>query len=222
MTTDAVHTLRLWLWRAMVAILALITLAAGLVAHANFAPFWHSAGRIADSIDEVRPTHVGLVLGTTDRIDGRENPYFRHRIDAAARLWHAGRVATLLVSGDNRSRYYNEPVRMREALVARGVPADRIVCDFAGLRTFDSVVRAKEVFGIDEVLFISQRFHVERAIYIARSRGIDARGFAADDVEPQLAVKTRVREIGARIRMWLDVHVLDTRPRHLGKRIHLP
>lgn len=222
MTADAAHTLRLWLWRTAVAILALITLAAGWVAHANLAPFLASAGRIADSVGKVRPTPVGLVLGTTDRIDGRENPYFRHRIDAAARLWHAGRVATLLVSGDNRSRYYNEPVRMREALVARGVPADRIVCDFAGLRTFDSVVRAKEVFGIDEVLFISQRFHVERAIYIAKSRGIDAHGFAAEDVEPHLALKTRVREIGARIRMWLDVHVLDTRPRHLGERIHLP
>jgi SanA protein len=111
---------------------------------------------------------------------------------------------------------------MREALVARGVPADRIVCDYAGLRTFDSVVRAKEIFDIRSVVFISQKFHVERAIYIAKSCGIDARGFIADDVAAHLAIKTRLREIGARVRMWLDVHVLNTRPRHLGQRIQLP
>jgi SanA protein len=222
MTANASNALRIWIWRCIVMIMTMITLTAAIITYANLAPMWAAAGRISDSIDDLPHTPVGLVLGTTDRIGGRENPYFRHRIDAAARLWQSGRISTLLVSGDNRSRYYNEPVRMREALVARGVPTDRIVCDYAGLRTFDSVVRAKEIFGARSVVFISQKFHVERAIYIATSCGIDARGYVAKDVEPHFAIKTRLREIGARVRMWLDVHVLDTQPRHLGQRIRLP
>jgi SanA protein len=111
---------------------------------------------------------------------------------------------------------------MYEALMARGIPADRIVRDFAGLRTLDSVVRAKEIFGTDTVLFISQRFQNERAIYLAKAHGIKAIGYNARDVESHAGLKTRVREIGARVKMWLDVNFLDTRPRHLGEREKMP
>ena len=111
---------------------------------------------------------------------------------------------------------------MKQALVERGIPGERIVCDFAGLRTLDSVVRAKEIFGADSVLFISQRFQNERAIYLAKAHGIDAYGFNAQDVETQAGLKTRIREVGARVKMWLDVNFLDTRPIHLGEKIALP
>lgn len=94
--------------------------------------------------------------------------------------------------------------------------------DFAGLRTLDSVVRAKEVFGTDTVLLISQRFHNERAIYIAKAHGINAYGYAARDVETSAAFKTRLREVGARVKMWLDVQFLKTRPKHLGDKELLP
>lgn len=193
-----------------------------VVAHANLVATWAARNLTHDDLAEVPATRVGLVFGTTDRIDGRENLYFRHRIDAAEKLWKAGKVETLIVSGDNRSQYYNEPQKMREALVARGIPADRIVRDFAGLRTLDSVVRAKEVFGTDTLLFISQRFQNERAIYLAKAHGIDARGFNARDVRGPAGFKTRLREMGARVKMWLDVRFLDTRPRHLGKPEKLP
>ncbi|HSP44119.1 MAG TPA: ElyC/SanA/YdcF family protein [Luteolibacter sp.] len=193
-----------------------------VIAHANIAATWAARDLTHDDPAAVPATRVGLVFGTTDRIDGRENLYFRHRIDAAEQLWKAGKVETLIVSGDNRSQYYNEPQKMREALVARGIPADRIVRDFAGLRTLDSVVRAKEVFGTDTLLFISQRFQNERAIYLAKAHGIDARGFNARDVRGPAGFKTRLREIGARVKMWLDVRFLDTRPRHLGEMEILP
>lgn len=192
------------------------------VAYANLTAVWASRGRIFDDVDKLPATRVGLVFGTTDRVSGRENLYFRYRIDAAEEVWKAGKVDLLLVSGDNRSRYYNEPEKMRQALVRRGIPADRIVSDYAGLRTLDSVVRAKEIFGADHILFISQRFQNERAIYLAKAHDIEAFGYSARDVESSGAFKTRVREVGARVKMWLDVHFLDTRPRVLGDKEDLP
>lgn len=188
----------------------------------NLAAKGVAAGRLHESVLDVPPGRVGVVFGTTDTVNGRENLYFRHRIDAAAELWKAGRVSCLIVSGDNRSRYYNEPQKMRRALVEAGVPGERIVCDYAGLRTLDSVVRAKEVFGVDKVVFVSQRFQNERAVYIAQAKGMDACGYNAPDVEGQAGWRTKVREIGARVKMWLDVNILGTRPRHLGEQVELP
>ena len=131
-------------------------------------------------------------------------------------------MTSLIVSGDNRTKYYNEPERMRRALVAEGVPDDRIVGDFAGLRTLDSVVRAREIFGVEKVTFVSQRFQNERAAYLAKANGLDFVGYNARDVSGQGGLKTKLREIGARVKMWLDVRVLRTRPRHLGERETLP
>lgn len=200
----------------------LVLLGCVIAVYANLAPSGAADGRIHDDPAQVPFTKVALVFGTTDKVDGRENRYFRYRIDAAEQLWRAGRIRTIIVSGDNSSRYYNEPSKMRQALIDRGIPADRIVCDYAGLRTLDSVVRAKEVFGLDSVVFISQRFQNERALYLARANGLDARAFNARDVSTQMGFKTKVREIGARVLMWLDVHVLGTRPQYLGDRIPLP
>ena len=213
---------RLWLGRFTKAVLALIVLFLGVVAYANIAAIWASRGRLFDEVSGVPATPVGLVLGTTDRVNGQENLYFRYRIDAAVRVWKAGKLKTLIVSGDNRSPYYNEPEKMKQALVERGIPSNRIVCDFAGLRTLDSVVRAKEIFGTHSILIISQRFQNERAIYLAKANGIEAYGFNARDVETQAGLKTRVREVGARVKMWLDVNFLNTRPSHLGEKIGLP
>ncbi len=193
-----------------------------IVIYANVTAVWASRGRIFDEVSTIPPTRVGLLFGTTDKVNGRENLYFRYRIDAAAKVWKAGKLETIIVSGDNRSRYYNEPEKLKQALIARGIPEDRIVCDYAGLRTLDSVVRAKEVFGADPVLFISQRFQNQRAIYLAKANGIEAYGFDARDVEPQAGLKTKVREVGARVKMWLDVNFLDTRPKHLGEKVEMP
>lgn len=202
--------------------LLLAVLAVAVIGYANLTAIWASRGRLYDDVSALPRTDVGLILGTTDRIHGRENLYFRYRIDAAVRVWKSGKLKTIIVSGDNRSPYYNEPVKMKQALVERGIPVERIVCDYAGLRTFDSVVRAKEIFGVHSLVVISQRFQNERAIYIAQAHGVRAYGFNARDVNTQAGLKTKVREIGARVKMWLDVNFLDTRPRHLGEKIQLP
>jgi SanA protein len=199
-----------------------LLLSAAFIGWANLAAVQAGRGRLFDEAGRVPERRVGLVFGCDDRFQGRENLYFRYRIDAAVELWQAGKLDCLIVSGDNRSRYYNEPQKMRRALIARGIPGERIVCDYAGLRTLDSVVRAKEIFGATDVTFISQRFQNERAAYLANASGIAFSGFNARDVAGRGGSKTKVREVGARVKMWLDVNVLHTRPRHLGERIPLP
>jgi SanA protein len=211
-----------WCRRGWYGLLLLVVLMFCGVGYTYLAANWAARGRLFDKVTQLPATRVGLVFGTTDRVNGHENPYFRYRIDAAVRVWRSGKLKTLIVSGDNRSRYYNEPDKMKQALIERGVPENRIVCDFAGLRTLDSVVRAKEIFGADSIVFISQRFQNQRAIYLAKAHGIDAYGFNARDVESVAGSKTNLREVGARVKMWLDVNVLKTRPLFLGKPIRLP
>ncbi|MBK1882883.1 YdcF family protein [Luteolibacter pohnpeiensis] len=211
-------------WIKRICVLGVLTalFGVGLISYTYVSAIWASRGRIFTDVNALPKGKVGLVFGTTDRVNGRENPYFRYRIDAAEKVWKAGKLDTLIVSGDNRTRYYNEPEKMKQALIARGVPADRIVCDYAGLRTLDSVVRAKEIFGAEPVLFLSQKFHNERAIYLAQANGIEAYGFNARDVSAKFGLRTQLREVAARVQMWLDVHFLNTRPQHMGEKIKLP
>jgi SanA protein len=138
---------------------------------------------------------VALVLGCSPTVGGGyTNPFFATRIQAAAELFRLGKVDYLLVSGDNRRRDYDEPSAMKEALVAAGVPQNRIYCDYAGRRTLDSVVRAGDVFGQGNIIVVSQEFHNQRAIFIAQHRGIDAIGFNAPDVDRYSAQSVFWRE----------------------------
>lgn len=172
---------------------------------------------------DCRAGDVAVVLGCTPSIKGRRNKYFTGRMDAAAELWKAGKVRCVIVSGDNRQKYYNEPRYMTEALVSRGVPREKIVPDYAGLRTYDSVVRADRIFGVKKVTFVSQPDHVERAVTMARALGMDAEGLEAPDrvVRRSIRLKQWLRERAARAAMFLDV-VTHHEPRHLGERIALP
>ena len=170
----------------------------------------------------VTPAKTALVLGCAKALpDGRPNLYFLYRVDAAAQLYHAGIVRHLIVSGDNSRTDYDEPTDMKEALVTAGVAAEHIHCDYAGFRTLDSVVRAREIFQQDRFIIVSQEFHAQRAVYIARHHGIDAIGFAAKDVTTRAGLRTRVRENLARVKAVLDVHVLRTSPKFLGHPVPL-
>lgn len=161
---------------------------------------------------------TALVLGTArhDVVRGM-NPFYTARLAATARLFHGGKVRAVIVSGDNRTKAYNEPKMMRRDLIAHGVPAEFVTMDFAGFRTLDSVVRAREVFGQKSFVIVSQRFQLERALYIARAHGIDAIGFVADSPPDfDWTWKVRMREVLARSKAVLDVKVLNTMPRFLG------
>lgn len=180
-------------------------------------------GRIFDEANDIPETPTALVLGTSPtRADGARNRFFGPRMKAAASLFHAGKVKSLIVSGDNSSKHYDEPTAMKSELIALGVPEERIVCDFAGLRTLDSVVRAKEVFGQSRITIVSQRFHNERAIYLAHAHGLEAYGLNATSVPLAESLKTHLREVFARVKAVLDVHLLGTKPKHLGPPIPVP
>lgn len=216
------QTIRIWLGRVLRAIIILCVLGVLMIVYANVTAVWASRGRLFSDPSKLPECRAGLVFGTTDRINGRENLYFRYRIDAAVKVWNAGKIDTIIVSGSSDDAYYDEPDKMARALVRRGIPEDRIVPDKAGDRTLDSVVRIKEALDGKPVLFISQRFQNERAIYLAKAHGIKAFGFNAEDVDTSGGLKTKLREVGARVKMWLDVNILHTRPGQQGERIELP
>ena len=177
-------------------------------------------GRCYSSVDDIPYRRVGLLLGTARLTrHGYENPYFYYRIDACAGLYHAGKIQRILISGDNSRKDYNEPADMKEALVECGVPADSITLDYAGFRTYDSMVRAKKVFGQDSVTVISQDWHNERAIYIANRVEVDAIAFNAEDIAIRsIALKFRMREWLARTKMAFDLLFLHE-PHFLGEPI---
>jgi SanA protein len=171
-------------------------------------------------VEEVPRVKVALVLGTSEYLtNGNENLYFSYRIQAAVALYRAGKANYFLVSGDNAQANYNEPKKMQQALVEQGIPAANIILDYAGFRTLDSVVRAQKVFGQDSILIVSQKFHNQRALYIAQSKGINAFGFDAQDVQQYAGVKTHIREYLARVKMMLDLYILHTKPKFLGEQV---
>jgi SanA protein len=178
-------------------------------------------GRLYSDVDAIPHRRAGLVLGCSRTLaDGRANLYFRYRVQAAQKLFEAGKVDVLIVSGDNGSAHYDEATDMMRALEAAGVPSGKIYRDFAGFRSLDSVVRAKEIFGQDRITVISQRFHNQRAIYIARHREVDAIGFDAAEVTGTSGFRTNLREQFARVRTVLDV-VFGVSPRFLGPKVEV-
>lgn len=182
-----------------------------------------SRGRMFNDPGEVPVQGAALVLGCSPTLRGGANGYFYNRMEMAADLWRAGKATAFVVSGDNRSHDYNEPEWMKEALVERGVPEDRIVCDFAGLRTLDSVVRMKEVFGVSRMIVVSQEFHNKRALAIARHQGMEAYAVNAADVPNRHSrVRSWCRERAARVWMMLDLWLWGREPRFLGEPVDLP
>lgn len=202
---------------ALFALLTAITLLANWHTQRQTAPYLY------DNAAQISAQKAALLLGTSPVLaNGRSNLYFTHRIRAAAELYRAGKVRYIIASGDNRKHGYNEPEAMKAALIAQGVPAERIVPDYAGIRTLDSVLRARSVFGQADYIVVSQKFHNERAVYLARAHGIRAVGYNAPDVHIYAGgFKTRVREYGARMKMYLDL-LTGKQPKHGGETIALP
>ena len=144
---------------------------------------------------------VALLLGTAPiGPEGGPNRYFVYRLDAAAALWKAGKVNYFIASGSG-----GEPDAMRTGLVERGVPVDVIYRDPQGYRTWDSVLRARDEFGQKRLVIVSQRFHLDRALFIARHEGVDAVGLAARDVDAPYSIFTELRRYPAALRAYFDV-----------------
>ncbi|GEM49857.1 hypothetical protein DC3_54920 [Deinococcus cellulosilyticus NBRC 106333 = KACC 11606] len=162
-----------------------------------------------------------MLLGTSKFVGERINLFYQYRLDAAVELYQSQKIDYVLVTGDNSTVQYDEPTTMRNDLVQRGIPEDHIVLDYAGFRTLDSVVRANRVFGQEAFTVISQKFHNERAVYLARAHGLDAIGFNAQDVGGYGGMRVLLREQFARLAAILDVKVLNTQPKFLGEPIQI-
>lgn len=160
---------------------------------------------------------VALVFGTSQFLrSGRPNPHYYGRIDLAARLYQQGRIEHLLLSGDNRSQYYNEPAKMQQDLLERGVPLEAMTLDSAGFSTFDSLKRSRDVYGLHQLLLITQGYHLPRALFIADHLGLQTAGCAAQGPEWSAMRKVWFREIAARIKTLGDLYIWQREPRILG------
>lgn len=200
-------------------------LGAGLLACITFISIdawieYNASDRLYSHVEDIPKNKVGLILGTSKYSKHGQNLFYSTRVQAAYDLWKAGRIEYLLISGDNATVSYNEPKTFRADLIKKGVPSDRIVLDYAGFRTLDSVVRAKEVFQEDKITIISQQFHNERAIFIADFKGVEAIGFNAGNVGGDGGLTVKVRERLARMKMVLDL-LVGKEPKFLGDKIRI-
>ncbi len=162
---------------------------------------------------------VGLVLGTSKyTTNGRINLYYKHRLEAAYRLYKMGKIQYILISGDNSKINYDEPTDFKNDLIKKGVPKAHIVLDYAGFRTLDTVIRAKAIFNLSAVTIISQQFHNERALFLARQHHINAIAYNAKGVSKRYGLKTQLREYLARTKAILDI-LCHVQPKFLGKKI---
>jgi SanA protein len=207
-----------WVKRIAIAFVAVMATACFFCFATNRAVLGSADGKIYTNTGSIPAEPVALVLGCAPIINGNANAFFWRRMTAAAALYKAGKVRKLLVSGDNGTVAYDEPTAMRDALVKLGIPEKSIVLDYAGFRTLDSIIRAREIFGVSRCTIVTDDFHLPRALFIAGERHINAVGFQTQPVDRRISPMTYVREVGARSLAWLDMHVIVRQPRFLGKR----
>ncbi len=174
-----------------------------------------------DSVTTIPKNKVGLLLGTSKYLrNGYINLYYKYRVDATVRLYKAGKIAFVLISGDNGNTNYDEPSTFKEDLIKSGIPADKIFLDYAGFRTLDSVVRAEAIFGQSSFTIISQKFHNERAVFIAIQKGMRAVAYNAKDVSRRYGIRVQLREYLARTKVFIDL-LFGINPKFLGEKIEI-
>ncbi|MBU2995178.1 YdcF family protein [Cellulophaga baltica] len=180
-----------------------------------------SNGKTFSEVENIPKNRVGLILGTAKKLTtGKANPYYTNRINATVELFNAKKIDFVLVSGDNGSIYYNEPTAIKKDLIEAGIPKEKIFLDYAGFRTLDSMVRAKHIFNLDSVTVISQKFHNDRAIYIAQKKGLTAIGFNATDLSGANGFKVQLREYFARVKVFIDI-ATNKQPKFYGDKIEI-
>lgn len=189
---------------------------------ANYSMKNDSEGYLSYQISDVPTMKTALLLGTSKTLEnGQPNAYFDNRIEATWQLYKSDKIQYIIVSGDNSRKDYNEPEDMQQALIRNGIPEDHIFMDFAGFRTLDSVVRAKEIFGQQKIIIISQKFHNERAVFLAQQNGIEAFGYNAADVNKYAGFKTNLREYFAKAKAYYDI-ITGVEPKFGGKKVMIP
>jgi SanA protein len=206
----------------LIAVGLLILIGVGILALCNIMVLSSCNDHLYNNVESIPHKRVAVLLGTNPRTkSGNMNWFYKHRIDAAVALYKQGKFDRLLISGDNSLKTYSEPDEMKADLVEAGIPDSVIYLDFAGFSTYDSMVRAKKVFGLSEFIVISQDFHNQRAVYIARQNDIDAIGSNVKKVAfRKWRLTMEFREILARVKAVGDV-MLDKKPHFLGDPIEI-
>lgn len=171
-----------------------------------------------DDVTTVPASSVALVFGAGLNRDGTPSDALADRVQTALELYQAGKVQKILMSGDNGSTDYDEVSSMKRYAVAQGVPADDVVLDYAGFRTYDSCYRAQAIFGVREVIAVSQSFHLPRIVYICQAFGIKTVGVAANKQRYRYENAWGRREFIARAITWVEVNITHPKPRFLGKK----
>ncbi|MBT6235619.1 MAG: DUF218 domain-containing protein [Bacteroidetes bacterium] len=209
----------IWRWIKRLTVIGLLVIAGVFLS--NYMVSRSARGKVHNTLADTPIKKVGLLLGTGKHLgSGYINKFYQYRIEAAVELYKAGKIKYILISGDNSRRGYDEPTSMKEDLMAAGVPETAIYLDYAGFCTLDSVVRCKMVFGEKDILVISQQFHNERALYLAKANGMTAEGHNAKGVSKRYGAKTYAREYLARTKMFLDL-LFGNEPKFLGKKIKI-
>jgi SanA protein len=207
-----------WLRYLLLTLLFILIIIIGAV---NYVVNSTTENQLYGDVKDIPKNKVGLLLGTakyTDKARKIINVFYQNRIDAAVALYMAGKIDYIIVSGDNSTAYYNEPVIMKDDLIARGIPAERIYMDSSGFRTLDSILRCRDIFGQDHFTIISQQFHNQRALYIANHKQLHAIAFNAKEGDSYW--DTTLREKLARVRMALDL-LLNRQARYYGENIEI-
>lgn len=201
-----------WRWLIWFSLVGLI-----FAASVNWTMTRRATPQIQAIIAEVPTSSVALVFGAGLKRNGTPSDALGDRVQTAVELYQAGKVRKLLMTGDNGSTDYDEVTAMKRYAVARGVSADDVVLDYAGFRTYDSCYRAKAIFGVNEVVAVSQAFHLPRIIYLCQSRGIVTSGMIADKRDYRGETRWGLREFIARTITWIEVNITHPEPRFLGK-----
>lgn len=212
-----------WLKRSFITGLVLLIIATVFAVYSYHLVERTAAGKLYNNVDSIPARKVGLLLGTSKFVqDGKWlNTYYQYRIQAAAELLRSGKIKYLVISGDNSRKEYDEPSMMRGDLVAMGIDSSRIFLDYAGFRTFDSMVRLREIFSQHEVTVISQDWHNKRAIYIGEKEGIDVIGFNPVSGIVYGSKAPAYREYFARSKAVLD-ETFGQSPKFLGPKVSIP
>jgi len=204
-------------WRKIAISFLLLLLA---FAAANLLMIHSARPYIYSDISALPQNDVALVLGTGPfTAKGNTNLHFTVRVEAASRLYKSGKVKHLLLSGDNHIRGYDEPTEMKNALLKLGVPESAMTLDYAGLRTLDSMERARKIFGQTKLTLVTEQFHAARSVFLARHFGLEPVVFCAEELPAMWTNNMRVREAGARVLAMLDVYLWHRGARHLGEPI---
>ena len=188
--------------------IAILVILAIIVALCNISVDRNAEGRTFSDINDVPTMQTALLLGTNPKTrDGkRPSSFYLARINATAELYKHGKFRQLIISGDRREGY-DEPQTMRHDLIERGVPDSIIMMDGQGYRTLLSLRNSKQYFGIHDMIIISQKWHNERSIFLADKMNIKAVGYNADDVHHPRAIWTHIRELLARVKLFIDLYV---------------